>query len=229
MIGTPPWRPMQPATVTERPGSTPVMRRRPSHTTVMTPEPSSSSASRAGTPPRGRSVTVRRTPLTTTCSRSGASAMASASADVCDWRSSRWWASELSAQRESAWRSRLFSAIGSPDPAGVVRQRDRQRLTHGHRLVAAAYDDLGERVLPLGGGVRVDGRPAEEGRAQHPPLAVDTDDPRRLGRGRPVGTLDRHLAHQLGAPATFTLGGLAAASLHVRGDLGADLGPQVTV
>ena len=29
MIGTPPWRPMQPATVIDRPGSTPVIRRRP--------------------------------------------------------------------------------------------------------------------------------------------------------------------------------------------------------
>src|SRR6478735_135156 len=229
MIGTSPWRPMQPATVTDRPGSTPVMRRRPSHTTVMTPEPSSSSASRAGTPPRGRSVTVRSTPLTTTCSRSGASAMARASSVACDWRRSRWWASELSAQRESAWRNRLFSAMGSPDPAGVVRQRDRQRLAHGHRLVAASYDDLGERVLPVGGGVGVDGRLAEEGGAQHPPLAVDADDARGLGRSRPVGALHRHLADQLGAPAALALGGLAAAPLHVGSDLRADLGPQVTV
>ena len=55
------------------PGSMPAMRRRPSQSTVTEPEPSYSSASRAGTPPRGRSVTVLRVPCRMTRSRSGAS------------------------------------------------------------------------------------------------------------------------------------------------------------
>ena len=155
--------------------------------------------------------------------------MASASADVCDWRRSRWLASELSAQREAP------GAAGSSRPSGhLTRRASSGSVTGSGSPTGIAWSPrrttiCGERVLPLGGGVRVDGRTAEEGRAQHPALAVDADDARRLGRGRAVGTLDRHLAHQLGAPATFALGGLAAASRHVLGDLRADLGPQVAV
>ena len=47
--------PIRPSTWMLRPGEMPAIRRRPSQTTVITPEPSKSSASRAGTPPRGRS------------------------------------------------------------------------------------------------------------------------------------------------------------------------------
>ena len=66
---------------------------------------------------------------------------------------------------------------GSPHPSRVVGQLHGQRLADGHGLVAAAYDDLRQRVLPLRGGVGLDGRPAEEGRAEHPAVAVDADDP----------------------------------------------------
>ena len=55
-------QPIRPATAIERPGEMPVIRRRPSQTSRITPEPSYSSASSAGTPPRGRSVTVRSVP-----------------------------------------------------------------------------------------------------------------------------------------------------------------------
>ena len=56
-----------------------------------------------------------------------------------------------------------------------------QRLADGHRLVTTAYDDLGQGVLPVGAGVRVDRGAAEERGPQHPAVAVDADDPRRLG------------------------------------------------
>ncbi len=53
-----------------RPGSMPAMLRRPSQTTSSGAEPSNSSASSAGTPARGRRVTVRSVPVTVTTSRS---------------------------------------------------------------------------------------------------------------------------------------------------------------
>ena len=65
------------------------MRRRPSQTTLIEPDPSYSSASSAGTPPRGRSVTVRRVPWTITRSRSGASAIVTSPALRVSLRSSR--------------------------------------------------------------------------------------------------------------------------------------------
>ena len=98
---------MRPCTLTWRPGLMPAMRRRPSQITVMTPLPSYSSASRAGTPPRGRRVTVRRVPCSSTRSRS----MAAATRQHPDFsvvsRSS--WASMLALLAQRLTRVRIFS------------------------------------------------------------------------------------------------------------------------
>src|SRR5690606_35792425 len=61
---------IRPDAISLRPGSIPMMERLPSHTTSRAAEPSNSSASRAGTPARGRSVTVRKVPVTVTTCRS---------------------------------------------------------------------------------------------------------------------------------------------------------------
>ena len=60
----------RPDAISLRPGSMPTMERLPSHTTSRAAEPSNSSASRAGTPARGRRVTVRKVPVTVTICRS---------------------------------------------------------------------------------------------------------------------------------------------------------------
>ena len=75
----------------------------------------------------------------------------------------------------------------------------------------------------------LDGRAAEERGPQHPPRAVDADDPRRLLGGLPVVVCTEQLADQLGAEAALALGGGAAAPGHLGGDLRPDLGPQVAV
>ena len=89
----------------------------------MTPEPSLSSASRAGTPPRGRSVTVRSVPRSVTRSRSGASAIEVAPDLPARAYSSRRWSASWSpglAQRLIVRRSCSSSLIGLVDSAGLL-------------------------------------------------------------------------------------------------------------
>ena len=84
------------------------MRRRPSQTTLIEPDPSYSSASSAGTPPRGRRVTVFKVPWTTTFWRSGASSMVTSPAFRVSLRSSLASSRSWFAQRLMDARRRLL-------------------------------------------------------------------------------------------------------------------------
>jgi hypothetical protein len=76
---------------------------------MITPVPSYSSASRAGTPPRGRRVTVRSVPRRRTRSRSGASAIIATPDSAYVLRRSRACWSVLFAHLLRLRRNRLFS------------------------------------------------------------------------------------------------------------------------
>src|SRR5690349_13384919 len=168
-----------------RPGAIPAIRRRPSHTTVMTPEPSSSSASRAGTPARGRSVTVRSDPRSLTRSRSGASAI-----EMCSDRSERAysWRRRCAsrslglAQRLIVRRSLLLliASAGLVDPPGLRGHRDRERLADRHRLRTPVDRDPADGGLPGRRLVGLLGCRAHELAAEHPAWAVDADHPGQL-------------------------------------------------
>ena len=187
---------------------------------VMTPEPSLSSASRAGTPARGRSVTVRSEPRSVTRSRSGASAIemrrTCRPARTSLRRSWASWSAGL-AQRLMVRRSRLFvivdsstlgvsragpcggpagaSTTGSGSPTGIAWA---PRRTATLRSVSSQSSASSGREAAA----------AEERRAQHPARTVDADDAGRLG-ARPPRWPD--LADQLGAQRPLALGGGAAA------------------
>src|SRR4051794_15071218 len=213
-----------------RPGSIPAIRRRPSQTTVMTPEPSSSSASRAGTPPRGRRVTVRSEPRSLTRSRLGASAIETCwdrSERAYSWR--RWCASWLLglAQWLIVWRSLLLligstGLVGAP---GLRRHGDLERLADRHRLRAAVHRDLADRVLPDRRLVRLHRRRAHQLAPQHPARAVDADHPGELLLASALADLEE----QLGPPRALALGGRAAGLGDLGGDLRPDVGPEVAV
>ena len=170
---------------------------------VSTAEPSYSSASRAGTPPRGRSVTVRSTPRTVTGCRSGASPMetlagvalvapqllgvhlraagrpAAAGCAAAALRrpcQASWRGPGAGRVRRSPGAPASGSTIGSGSPTGIAWS-PRRTTTWG------APPPTGSAVS---GSTR---RLAEEGRAQHPAGPVDADDPRRLLAGPAVGRL----------------------------------------
>ena len=216
------------------------MRRRPSQITLIDPVPSYSSASSAGTPPRGRSVTVLSVPCTTTLSRS---------------RARRRWASRPALRGVLAELARLVAVLvgpaadrgaaggscappwgkgsrsgviggdaGSVDPTRLGRQPQRQRAPRRHRLAAPSYDDLADGLLPAG-------RPARPrrraGRSASPAAASRTlvaDDPAGLG-----GRLARRASARAPCrPARRRSGPPARSRCRpCRVDLGGDLRPQL--
>ena len=230
MIRCPSWTPIRPSTRIARPGPMPAIRRRPSQTSVSAPEPSYSSASSAGTPPRGRSVTVRRSPWSWTSSRSGASAIvvrpdvrldAAQVAGVLVGA-----VGPLADAAPQATLLRHGEILGRiRNPAGSFARRSGSTIGSGsadrHRVVTPAYDDLGEHVLPRPGGLGRGRGPAHQRGAQEPAGAVDPDHAGGLTGGLAVGLLHRALADQLGPEAALPLGDGAAPPLDVGGDLAA--------
>src|SRR6188508_1619728 len=243
------WRPMRPSTRIRRPGKMPAMRRRPSQITRIVPEPSYSSASSAGTPPRGRNVTVLSVPCTVTCSRSGASAMVTRPASSAVRRSSRassrdWLAQRLRPRRRPPPRSPALTPALSPPlppplpppfespirrPFDIWWKRDLKGLAGRHRRCATAHHELAQHVLPRLRRLLLDGGPTDQRRAEEPARSVDADHPRRLGGGRTAGRLHGHHAAQLGSEGTLLLVGRAAPAGGLGSDLRTHLGPEVAM
>ena len=192
---------MRPSTRIARPGLMPPIRRRPSQITLIDPVPSYSSASSAGTPPRGRRVTVFKVPCTIDRLAQGR---------VGD-------AEQAGLAGVLAQLTRLVPVLvgpaadglpepalllrhgrqGSPagpsrsvDPTDLRRQPQRQCApgsasprVHGVRRCGGSCPPR-ERRSPASSGRRSDQR-----RAQQPGRALVPDDPAGLGRALSVGRL----------------------------------------